>query len=66
MAHATRDGVPAPFAPALAHYGTVHTPRLPVRPHPGTARLLRGAHTYHRTDIFPTRWDTERSEEPKL
>lgn len=30
MAHAARDGVPAPFAPALAHYDTLHAPRLPA------------------------------------
>ncbi|WUD77359.1 NADP-dependent phosphogluconate dehydrogenase [Streptomyces sp. NBC_00510] len=66
VAHATRDGVPAPaFAAALAHYDTLRTPRLP-------AALIQaqrdyfGAHTYRRTDrpgSHHTRWDTDRTEE---
>ncbi|MDX2704145.1 hypothetical protein PV350_14925, partial [Streptomyces sp. PA03-6a] len=50
VAHATRDGVPAPaFAAALAHCDTLRTPRLP-------AALIQaqrdhfGAHTYRRTE----------------
>ncbi|MEU1623625.1 NADP-dependent phosphogluconate dehydrogenase [Streptomyces sp. NPDC005722] len=66
VAHATRDGVPAPaFAATLAHYDTLRTPRLP-------ASLIQaqrdyfGAHTYRRTDrpgSYHTRWDTDRTED---
>ncbi|CAM5720843.1 hypothetical protein SALBM135S_04843 [Streptomyces alboniger] len=42
---ATTQGVPTPgFAAALAYYDALRAERLPARPHPGPARLLRRPH----------------------
>ncbi|MFD3456194.1 NADP-dependent phosphogluconate dehydrogenase [Streptomyces sp. NPDC058691] len=67
VAHAARDGVPAPaFSAALAHYDTLRTPRLPAAL-TQAQRDYFGAHTYRRTDrpgSFHTRWDSDRTEHP--